>query len=99
MSEHHPLEPKAQAKAQKDRQVRTELANKSEASDIEWLMSSSRGRRIVWRQLERAGVFRTSFNTNSMAMAFAEGAKNEGLRLLSMLPPESYVLMLKEAKE
>ena len=34
---------------------------------------SKRGRRIVWRFLERAGVYRLSFNTNAMAMAFAEG--------------------------
>ena len=62
-------------------------------------MSSKRGRRIVWRFLERAGVYRLSFNTNAMAMAFAEGNRNEGLRILAQihtLCPELYAVMVKE---
>jgi len=63
-------------------------------------MSSKRGRRILWRLLDRAGVFRLSFNTNAMAMAFAEGNRNEGLRYLALihtLCPELYPTMVKEA--
>lgn len=62
-----------------------------------WLMSGPRGRRIVWRALERAGVFRTSYSSDALAMAFAEGARNEGLRLLAAVQhlPE-YSLMAPE---
>jgi hypothetical protein len=52
--------------------------------------------------LERAGVYRLSFNTNSMTMAFAEGARNEGLRMLALIhtaSPDLYPAMMKEANE
>ena len=72
---------------------------REEAEDFKWLLSSRRGRRIVWRFLDRAGVFRLSFNTNSMTMAFNEGNRNEGLRILAQihtLCPELYPVMVKE---
>ena len=72
---------------------------REEAEDFKWLLSSRRGRRIVWRQLERTGVFRSSFNNNSMAMAFAEGQRNYGLKVLAQVhahKPEAYALMVSE---
>ncbi|MDZ7918508.1 endopeptidase [Rhodoferax sp.] len=99
MTDHNPLDVEGQGKATKDREKRESNEAKTEAADIAWLMSSKRGRRIVWRQLARAGVFRISFNTNSMTMAFNEGARNEGVRMLPMLPPDLYVEMIKESKE
>lgn len=102
MSDHDPLDTSSLDKARKDVSTKDRLTQQSEAEDIKWLMSSKRGRRMVWRQLERAGVFRLSFNTNSMTMAFAEGARNEGLRLLSLIHgncSELYATMLKEANE
>lgn len=79
--------------------MRSRLAKTNEDEDFKWLMGSKRGRRIVWRLLDRAGVFRLSFNTNAMQMAFAEGNRNEGLRVLSQihtLCPELYQVMVKE---
>lgn len=70
-----------------------------EADDIKWLMEQKRGRRILWRQLDRCGVFRSVFNTNAMQMSFNEGNRNEGLTMLNMivsLAPEKYLEMLKE---
>ena len=78
------------------------LAEKIEAEDMRWLMGTKRGRRIVWRSLERAGVFRSSFNTNAMSMAFAEGMRNEGLRTVGLLNaacPDLYLTMVREANE
>ena len=102
MSDHNPLDTDSLDKSRADRGARDKLVQQSEAEDVKWLMSSKRGRRMLWRQLERAGVFRLSFNTNSMTMAFAEGARNEGLRLLSLIHAncsELYATMLKEANE
>jgi hypothetical protein len=102
VTNHDPLDTESQAKAKQDRENREVLAAKQEAADIEWLMGSKRGRRIVWGVLSRAGVFRLSFSTNSMQMAFNDGAKNEGLRMLALVNatcPEQYVQMSKEAKE
>lgn len=94
-----PIDITRQERTRADNDLRNKLAKDTEEGDFKWLMGSKRGRRIVWRFLERAGVFRSSFNTNSMTMAFVEGSKNEGLRLLAQvhaLCPELYPVMVKE---
>lgn len=80
--------------ADSDRVVRDQ-----ERDDLSWLMSSAKGRRIVWRLLEQAGVFRSSFSTNALAMAYAEGHRNTGLRTLDLIHrvcPQLYQVMVKE---
>lgn len=74
------------------------LAREVEANDIKWLMSSKQGRRVMWRRLERAGVFRTSFTGNSETF-FKEGMRNMGLLDIADITthaPEGYALMLTE---
>jgi hypothetical protein len=85
-------------KAQAD--IRARLLQQTEADDIKWLMNNKRGRRIARRLLDHAGVFNLSFNTTAMTMAFNEGRKNEGLRLLALVHefcPEQYTLMMQES--
>ncbi|KAA5926360.1 endopeptidase [Achromobacter xylosoxidans] len=88
-----------------DREAKREDAkheSRVESDDMKWLMGNRRGRRIVWRLLSRAGVYRTSFSTNAMQMAFNEGNRNEGLRLMTSLLlncPERYAEMLQEQKK
>lgn len=99
MSSYDPLDIKGQERAQTDRELRDRLARENEEEDIKWLMSDKRGRRVLWRLMDQAGVFRSSFNTNAMAMAFAEGNRNYGLRLLSTIHsccPKQYPVMMKE---
>jgi hypothetical protein len=99
MSNYDPMDPKSQAEARFDKDLKARLAQETEESDIRWLMSSKRGRRIVWRLLEHTGVFRLSFNTNAMQMAFNEGNRNFGNRTLDMIQnycPEMYTQMSKE---
>jgi hypothetical protein len=99
MSNYDPLDIRGQERAKSDKDSRDKLVRETEEADLKWLMGSKRGRRIVWRQLDRAGVFRLSFNTNAMQMAFAEGNRNEGLRMLALihtLCPELYPVMVKE---
>jgi hypothetical protein len=72
------------------------------ADDLKWVMQNKRGRRFVHGVLDRAGVFRTSFHTNALTMAFNEGARNEGLKLTTLLMehcPELWQQMLAEQKE
>jgi hypothetical protein len=100
VNEHDPLafQDEDAAQAEKDQQLTRHAV--TENDDVKWLMGTKRGRRIVWRQLDRAGVFRISFSTNAMAMAFAEGSRNEGLRLLALihsLCPDLYVQMVRES--
>lgn len=82
--------------------LRAQLAAQSEIEDIKWLMSSKRGRRIVHRLLVSAGVFRLSFHTNALQMAFNEGNRNQGNALLALVTehcPDRYADLLNEAKE
>ncbi|MFV0602034.1 MAG: endopeptidase [Brachymonas sp.] len=102
MSSYDPTDLRSQERAKADSAIRSRLEKDTEEGDVKWLMGSKRGRRIVWRILDQAGVFRLSFNTNAMAMAFAEGNRNGGLRLMGVvtsLCPDLYTSMLKEAHE
>lgn len=99
MSNFDPMDVQAQERVKTDDDTRKKLVQQTEAEDVKWLMASKRGRRIAWRQLERAGVFQLSFNTTAMTMAFNEGRRSEGLRLLSQIHescPEHYVTMMQE---
>jgi len=99
VSNYDPLDLRSQERSKAERELRERLARENEESDIKWLMGNKRGRRIIWRLLDHAGVFRSSFNTNAMAMSFAEGHRNYGLRILSMIHsqcPELYPTMMKE---
>lgn len=99
MSNYDPLDVRGQLDAKSDKDTRAKLARDNDDADFKWLMGSKRGRRMIWRQLDRAGVFRLSFNPNAMQMAFAEGNRNEGLRTLASIHtqcPELYPVMIKE---
>lgn len=99
MTDHDPLDIREQERTQAEHATRDRLSRESEEADTKWLMSSKRGRRIVWRLLDQCGVFRLSFNTNAMAMAFAEGNRNVGNSMLARIHavcPELYPTMLKE---
>lgn len=65
-------------------------------------MGNKVGRRIIWRLLVDVGVFRYSFNTNAMQMAFNEGSRNVGLKILDAIKrycPATYDAMAREARE
>lgn len=99
MSNYDPLDHRSQERAREDKKSQTRIAQVDDEADLKWLMGSKRGRRIVWRLLDESGVFRLSFNTNAMQMAFAEGNRNFGNRTLAMihsLCPELYPVMVKE---
>lgn len=100
MSSYDPIDTRGQEIDKAEAADRKRIAQQNEDDDFKWLMSSKRGRRIVWRLLEQAGVFRISFSQNSMQMAFNEGGRNYGNRVLAQihaLCPELYPAMLKEA--
>ena len=97
-----PTDIRGQERARVDAGERVRIAKDQEVDDLKWLMSNKRGRRFVFRALERAGVWRISFDTNALSMAFNEGMRNEGLKLLQQITtscPDRYAEMLKESKE
>lgn len=70
-----------------------------EQQDIVAVMSTEAGRRVMHRLLTRAGIYRCSFNGQSNATIFNEGARNQGLMLLAEIQsaaPGSYLTMIKE---
>lgn len=101
METHDPLDLTGQERQREQREVAAKLEGKTEGDDFMWLMSSKRGRRVVWRLLSEAGVFRVSFEPgmDAMSTAFREGHRNAGLLLINQifeLCPERYAEMAKE---
>lgn len=66
------------------------------------LLAEPVGRRWLYQKLEECHIYSTSFTTNALAMAFNEGERNVGLRLVAELTaasPENYLQMLKEVED
>ena len=102
MDDHDPLNLEALERENEDRKIRVRLAQQTEEADLKWLMGSKRGRRIVWRFLDKAGTFGPSFNVDAALMAWAEGNRNQGtqwLNLILAVCPELFPTMLKEAND
>ncbi len=102
MEDFDPNDPYQQEAAQEAADERRALAKQQSDADFKWLMADPRGRRIIWRQLSAAGVFQSSFDPAAMTMAFNEGRRSEGLRLLAQvmeLCPDLYATMMKEQTE
>lgn len=73
-----------------------------EKSDFLWLMQDKRGRRFVWRLLDKAGVFRITYRPNSDEGVFLEGMRNIGLLLVADINevcPEKYQVMINEQEQ
>jgi hypothetical protein len=89
-------EEQVKTRKRKDEQIRDR-----EMHDMRMVMSTVEGRRFVWRLLERAGVFRTSFTGNSTTF-FNEGQRNMGLIVLADVHEacaEQYIVMMNESKK
>lgn len=78
-------------------------ARREELKDLREVLGTSAGRRVVWRQLSQAGVFRLSFvYEETQTTAFNEGRRSMGLSLMAdihELDPELYVTMAREAQQ
>lgn len=100
-SSYDPTDLRGQQVDKREAEARRKGIRETEVADVKWLMSSPRGRRIMWRLLDLSGPFRLSFDTNAMKMAFNEGSRNLGNQLFNevmMLCPELYPVMVKEQR-
>ena len=84
-----------------DRQDRKERQRDKE--ELLWLLADRRGRRFLWRLLEQAGVFRSSFAGTSAidvnAVVSSEGRRSVGLAVLGDVlatDPAAYLAMIQE---
>lgn len=81
--------------------LRKEEAQRQEAADIVWLMSSKTGRRLMRRLAAEGGIYRTTFRPNS-EMPYLEGRRSLALQFYAeaaALTPKNYLLMLTEQME
>lgn len=100
-STYDPVDLRGQQADKREADARKKVVRDTEIADVKWLMSSPRGRRMMWRLLELSGPFRLSFDTNAMKMAFNEGNRNMGNQLFNevmTLCPELYPVMVKEQR-
>lgn len=101
-SQYDPTDIAGQQLDKREADARKQVVRETEKADVKWLMSSRRGRRILWRLLELSGPFRLSFDPNAMKMAFNEGNRNLGNQLFNeviTVCPELYPVMVKEQQE
>lgn len=85
----------------KSRKRKDEQIRERELNDVRTVMATVEGRRFVWRMLDRAGVFRTSFTGNSTTF-FNEGMRNMGLIVLADVHEacsDKYIQMMTESKK
>lgn len=77
------------------------LARQREIEDFKWFMGSRQGRRVMWRLLSEAGVFRNPHQMGALSEdnAFRAGVQYVGQMLVTeihALCPEQYHTMVME---
>ena len=95
---YNPIDQRAQDKVKQQAELAKRLAAEQHATDIQWLMSDPRGRRLMRRWLAFCGVDRVPFTGDSKTF-FRCGEQNVGLMLKAELTEhaiDDYLLMLRE---
>lgn len=85
----------------KRKQKEEKFIGDRDASDLKMILKTEYGRRYIWKQLSRCGVFEISFTGNSTTF-FNEGKRDIGLKMLADINEAddmALVLMMREAKE
>lgn len=94
-----PTDLRARQKEQRDEEGRRRAERQAQIEDVKWLLSHPQGRRFIWRLLEKAGIYRSTFNSDHSASAFAEGVRSVGLMIIADVfaaDPDAYATMMKE---
>lgn len=89
-------EDQVKGRKRKDRRIR-----ERELADIKAIMTTQEGRRYMWRMLDKAGIYRSSFTGNSSTF-FNEGQRNIGLIILADINescPDLYLTMIEENRK
>lgn len=83
-------------------EAKQQLLAQRDIEDIQFVMGSEQGRRVVWGLLEKGQVFGTCFNVDPNITAFNEGQRNLALVLFQRVMthcPDQYLKMAEEASE
>lgn len=83
-------------------EAKQQLLAQRDIDDIQFVMSSEQGRRVIWSLMEKGQVFGTCFNVEPHITAFNEGQRNLALVLFQRVMahcPDQYLKMATEAGE
>ncbi|ELH6290413.1 hypothetical protein Q9Y60_001976 [Escherichia coli] len=87
---------------QAELEAKKNLLAQRDIEDIQFVMGSEQGRRVIWSLLEKGQVFGTCFNVEPHITAFNEGQRNLALVLFQRVMahcPDQYLKMAAEAGE
>ncbi|ECA5248691.1 Bbp19 family protein [Citrobacter portucalensis] len=82
--------------------AKQQLLAQRDIDDIQFVMGSEQGRRVIWSLLEKGQVFGACFNVDPQITAFNEGQRNLALVLFQRVMahcPDQYLKMAAEARE
>lgn len=82
--------------------AKQQLLAQRDIDDIQLVMGSEQGRRVIWSLLEKGQVFGACFNVDPHITAFNEGQRNLALALFQRVIahcPDQYLKMAAEAGE
>ena len=99
MMSRDPFDPAELLAEETERQAKDERYMRRVRNAIAHVMDSPEGREAMEIILDATGVYRPSFNTNALSMAYAEGRRSVGLALINLIEPASYQIMLRESHE
>lgn len=73
-----------------------------EQEELRQVLDTRAGRGVVWRLLEHCGVFQSSYHDSPQRMAYLEGQRAVGLKLLADVhatEPMAHMKMAEEARQ
>lgn len=82
--------------------AKQQLLAQRDIDDIQFVMGSEQGRRVIWSLLEKGQVFGACFNVDPHITAFNEGQRNLALVLFQRVMAhchDQYLKMAAEASE
>lgn len=83
-------------------EAKQQILAQRDIDDIQFVMGSEQGRRVIWSLLEKGQVFGACFKVDPYITAFNEGQRNLALVLFQRVMahcPDQYLKMAEEASE
>lgn len=96
MKKRDPFDLQALAETREEIEFQREQRMARFRDQVKAAMSTKDGREMIFSILDLCQLQVSSFNTNALSMAFAEGRRSVGLDLQGSLEPDLYLLMLRE---
>ena len=96
MTKRDPFDTEARDKAREELEYQRQQRLLRFSLQLKNVMGTKEGREMVFSLLDLCQVNASSFSTNALSMAYAEGRRSVGLDLQRVLDPDLYPTMLRE---